>query len=478
LLQFFKNSPIYKGLAQDIEIIIADNLSNDEKAGDIKDLHQSLQNCRLISYEEHVPTAEENVFRSFKHCSGEYIWVLGDDDIPIFENLPNIISELKSGQHDFLIFNSSVIGGDSAITSLDTLKIHGQKFTNDIVDITSQNGFWFVLAGMSSQILRASYVKDYNFGEILQESIIYSHVTSYLDCFRGKKTTCFNYPLVWYKVTYRDISHWQKAAQKMNVFDEYFWTLGFIKQLKFLIKKGILNPSTLFYSFDQNEFNKFRLINAVHEKFYNQILLGISSGDKRQILKESEFYEIFDFLLSSSIYLRESLWDIEKIYKDFLEKKEKPTAEIQLRICKRYTQINSDLLYGFFIRNYADYLIYKISNTFYAIQNEHVDYLKEEMRYVNPQTYVGLLYIGNSIEEIESLIDKKEINSCEQDSNNFKKVSEFYKNLSIEKDHLLQKYSSSIHERDIIIQKNLARAKIKNRLKKFFLKFFNQIKII
>ena len=253
LLQFFENSSIYKTLTQDIEIVIADNCSNDEKAGNIKNLYQAIPNCRLISHEEHVPTAEENVFRSFKNCSGEYIWVLGDDDIPVFENLCEIISELKSNQHDFLIFNSPIIGRDSAITSLGTLKIHGQKFTDDIVKITMQNGFWFVLAGMSSQILRASFVKDYDFATVMKESIVYSHVTAYLDCFRGKQTTCFNYPLVWYKVTYRDISHWQKAAQKMDVFDEYFWTLGFIKQLKFLTKKVIQKYNSLLYSIDQNE---------------------------------------------------------------------------------------------------------------------------------------------------------------------------------------------------------------------------------
>ncbi len=476
LLQFFENSSIYKTLTQDIEIVIADNCSNDEKAGNIKNLYQAIPNCRLISHEEHVPTAEENVFRSFKNCSGEYIWVLGDDDIPVFENLCEIISELKSNQHDFLIFNSPIIGRDSAITSLGTLKIHGQKFTDDIVKITMQNGFWFVLAGMSSQILRASFVKDYDFATVMKESIVYSHVTAYLDCFRGKQTTCFNYPLVWYKVTYRDISHWQKAAQKMDVFDEYFWTLGFIKQLKFLTKKGILNFNSLFYSLDQNEFYKFRLINVVHEKFYNQLLLGTESGNPRQLLKQDDFYEIFDFLLASSIYLRESLWDMEKIYKDFLAKKQKPTAELKSQICERFPKINSDLLYGFFIRNCEDYLIYKIFDTYYAIKSDHIEYLKEELRYVNPQPSIGLLYIENSIEKVELLIRKKESDTSEKSLDSLKKVCEFYKNLTAEKDLLLQKYSASIHERDAVIHRNYSPSKARNKLKKSFLKRKNQIK--
>ena len=102
--------------------------------------------------------------------------------------------------------------------------------------------------------------------------------------------------------------------------------------------------------------------------------------------------------------------------------------------------------------------------------------MKEELRYVNPQPSIGLLYIENSIEKVELLIRKKESDTSEKSLDSLKKVCEFYKNLTAEKDLLLQKYSASIHERDAVIHRNYSPSKARNKLKKSFLKRKNQIK--
>src|ERR1700753_817287 len=102
LLQYFIEKEITPR-HHEIEIVVANNCSQDETSKLFEEFKNVLPDLRWINHSHHVSSAEENVFRSFVNCDGQYIWVLGDDDIPVFENLSQVLEELKSDKHDFLI---------------------------------------------------------------------------------------------------------------------------------------------------------------------------------------------------------------------------------------------------------------------------------------------------------------------------------------------------------------------------------------
>ncbi len=404
-----------------VEVVIANNRSQDNTISVIQKYENRISNLRAINYEEHVRTAEENVFRSFKECMGEYTWILGDDDLPALETLDNVLKELEKNCHDFLIFNSPVIGPNSTIPSNVTLRMLGGQHSADIVEIAIHNGYWFVLAGMSSQIMRTRYIKAFDFQPITNISLIYSHVTAYIECYHGKVTTCFNYPLVWYRLSYHDDQHWKKASKLHDVFDEYFWTLGFIRQLKYLISKNIFDKYSLFYMLDQNDYVRFRLVYHVCEKLFHQVKASRKTTDSRQKIGRAEFYEMVDFLMETSNLLREFLWDLETYYELPLipeakgksalkwrfvraaKKKQREEAlKVESNLAKKLDEniknCSSTILYGFFVRRYGNYSIYRIGTRYFCVYNGQEKYLEWQLWYVDVVECPPYFYIAQTLE--------------------------------------------------------------------------------
>ncbi|MBV9955968.1 MAG: glycosyltransferase, partial [Pseudolabrys sp.] len=230
-----------------VEILVVNNLSTDGTQAVAETIAPQLPMLRVINADTHVPTAEQNVFRSFNWCNGEYTWVLGVDDIPCFASFSAIADILASRKYDFLQFNNLLIDEKMHTKSLPTpLLLKNELTETTVVQLVSRCGFWFILAGMSGQVLRTDKVRDYDFERLLRStSIIYSHVTAYIEQYAAGRTALVNLPLVHYKITYRDISHWRNAAATLGVFDEFFWTTGFIRQISYLENKGIIGTSFL-----------------------------------------------------------------------------------------------------------------------------------------------------------------------------------------------------------------------------------------
>jgi hypothetical protein len=146
---------------------------------------------------EHVPTAEQNFFRSFKKCAGVYTWVLGVDDFPVFDNLLKVLQALELETLDFALFNTAVFDHRLTFSSLNVTELDQERIDRDIVDLACELGIWFVMAGVSAQILKTKLVENYDLERLIKRtSPIYSHVTAYLETFRGRSSAIFNFPLV------------------------------------------------------------------------------------------------------------------------------------------------------------------------------------------------------------------------------------------------------------------------------------------
>src|SRR6185369_4534894 len=83
LLTFLKanilNIPAY-----DLNVVVVNNASNDVTAAVLqKHAHPRIT---PITVQHHRPTAEENIICSVDVCTGEYVWFLGDDDVPVIAN--------------------------------------------------------------------------------------------------------------------------------------------------------------------------------------------------------------------------------------------------------------------------------------------------------------------------------------------------------------------------------------------------------
>ena len=98
--QLKRLSSVDKSVLEDVEIIVSDNCSPDNS----KDVIMSYQSKLAFQYNRNEKNLgpDENYLYCFCHATGKYVWLVGDDDYLIPENLHVVIDTLKNKDIGFL----------------------------------------------------------------------------------------------------------------------------------------------------------------------------------------------------------------------------------------------------------------------------------------------------------------------------------------------------------------------------------------
>src|SRR3954453_4573539 len=147
---------------EQVEILVVNNCSTDSTLEIATSFEQRIPNLRVETPSAHVPTAEENVFRSFKRCHGEYTWVLGCHDIVRFEAIGDVLDVARESKYDLAIFNFMQSDKDGGMETVCNYFMKERVFSGDLVGFTQRMGFWWLIAGFSGQIVRTSRVADFD----------------------------------------------------------------------------------------------------------------------------------------------------------------------------------------------------------------------------------------------------------------------------------------------------------------------------
>lgn len=171
------------GEMNDIEILVVNNKSTDHTAVVCERYVNLIKNLRFINVEVHLPCAEENINASISFWRGEYVWILGDDDIVNFETFRKALDLLRFGKHDYYLFNYCLEGSNNLV-----LDKPSEFFSCNIRQFVSFFGFFTVCACISITIFRSKYYKG--FSDLIDVSAIYSHVVANLRSFKNCVLIC------------------------------------------------------------------------------------------------------------------------------------------------------------------------------------------------------------------------------------------------------------------------------------------------
>jgi glycosyltransferase involved in cell wall biosynthesis len=392
---------------RDCEILVVNNRSTDNTLEIARSIGERIPNLRIETPAEHVPTAEENVFRSFKQCRGEYTWVLGCDDIVRFEALAQVIDVAQHGKYDLAIFNFMQSDKDGGIETYCNYFMRNDVYEGDLVGFTQRMGFWWLIAGFSGQIVRTSRVMDYDHSRLVTAtSPIYSHVTAYLECLARGSAAILNVQNVVYRLSDNDADHWRRAAALMNVFDEYFWTLGYIRQIKYLEDRGIVGADYLIKMIESNREGFFRPTVAIYDKLLSQLRLMRtirSRRDDRNNISESEFEEVMTYLEQRDLLARPFLITLREIFSKLVAG-QNPGASFEQARQRLQSYRSTFILSPQFIGIDADYEIYEISNVFYAVHRFFRKALLDVVRYLDPLEQAPIVFSGRNRAEVADRI--------------------------------------------------------------------------
>ena len=297
------------------ELLISDNCSPGGVC--IDELRRFVPGVRVIQPATHLPTAEENLFFALDHANGRFVWLLGDDDNINPHVLEDMLARVVEGDFDLLIYNSAGIDNNGyPITPARILCLQDQ-LPIPLLDFVRITGFWFVIAGFSTTILRRQCLQPDVAKTLLKISKIYSHVIYLIACFHGKRFCFVNKPLVAYRQNLWDVvstNHWQRLAEREKTALNYPWTLGFVKLLKHLENEAIIDRTFAGSVLDQDLVRRLRWIHIAARLLLDQLAKN-PSLPKPLRMSGRDASEVLDYLESAAPDQRE-LW---RQIRDFVE---------------------------------------------------------------------------------------------------------------------------------------------------------------
>lgn len=388
-----------QGFISQCEIVLIDNQSQDQSFEVAKCFESRIGNLRVIRPDLHVPSAEENVFRSFKFCRGEYTWVLGCDDIVRFEALGDVLQVARDGKYDIAMFNYLQSNQDGKIENTCNYYMSEPVYEATLIELVQRLGYWWLIAGFSGQIVRTSRVRDFDHAALVDAtSPIYSHVTAYLLCLADRPAAIVNVQSVIYRLSDNDINHWQRAAQRFHVFNEYFWTLGYVRQLSYLEERGIIDHDFLVRMIEANRNGFFRPTVVIYNKLLAQLKLSYREGlDSRNSLTHDEFREIVGYFESRDLLARTFLHALGEIQQQLENRQSVSSRDFDDAKARLEEYSASYLLLPNFAGIQGDYELYQLGNTCYAVHHKFRGALLDLLRYLDHRELDPVLFCDTNI---------------------------------------------------------------------------------
>lgn len=290
-------------LTDDIEIVVVNNCSNDSTRELIEPLIGG--NIKLYNRTEFLDTAELNMFHSLELCAGEFVWYHGDDDIPTAGTILHLISMIRDDAADLYVFNSPVIDDDGQVLCPKMVSMRNAYMDVSADQLIETAGFGFMLAGISNVIFRREYADIEIAWEAQAIQPLYSHVCWFLACYAHRRSRIVNMPLVYYRNSdgLKQVAHFKKVAERLNVADHHFWGVGMALQFKWLVDKGVITGASLPRIFEsRRDGSRFKLLNECIHKIYTQVVASIQLSEERFRVDSEILAEIRNFFVSCDLF--------------------------------------------------------------------------------------------------------------------------------------------------------------------------------
>lgn len=310
-----------------IEVVVGNNASSDGTKELLLDLKNRLGKGFLaINYEAHVGSAEENVARLVHEASGEYVWLLSDDDVILRSSYGYLLELIATGRSECFVFDnaSPSISMESRVdaeTHTIGVFLPGQlsgRLAGGVIDYEEfmcQFGLTSYGALISRYVMRRELILD-ALDEYIKTAVIYSHVFAFLECLSDKRVEFVSVALIWrgesvvqdrfLALANRDwgcVYPWTKGlvdlARKYESRRGY--ELGWLSNVMELGADGVSYP----------------LVEEVFNQLCRQVVLAAKHVSSRQIMSGLDYCVVSEYLVACGInryYLRELSVVILELY--------------------------------------------------------------------------------------------------------------------------------------------------------------------
>lgn len=397
----------------EVEIIVADNHSTDATWERLSEIPNSPQFNR-IRRESFVETAEEHFIQLIEQSRGEFVWVLGDDDLPNLRTIDTLLRFIREDAADIYVFNHREITDDGTLLTESMLAMN-----RPWVDIKGRSlihaaGFISTLSMFSNVVMRRSAVSTAVGREILACSPIYSHVAWYVASFYDMRARVVAAPLVNHRADFRSIQTYFEQYNRLNKQPKYkIWTSGLIALFVYLLERKYVEAEDIARIYE-HEFDgrRYRLIDKIVHYIFLQIEAMATEVRKQNqgswnTWTESELEYLIDAILLVDPGLQDQMFSLRTMYDMALIRRGRRVLDYK-RARKKFTklhamQIQWRMYEPNFVGTFNEYVVFKVLCGYVAISRNNHFYEKNRERvlnYLDPAEEGDLVLVDESADTL------------------------------------------------------------------------------
>jgi hypothetical protein len=474
LLQYLA-SHLKKDLASKVNIVISNNCSTDNTK---KLLSKSFApGIEIVHRDQFIDTAEEHILTLINEVDSEYIWILGDDDIPNLSTIDLLLSYLENDEIDIYVFNHSEILADGSLLTQQMLHLNQAYFDINGRKLPMIVGFISTFSMFSNVVFRKKFLNIETGRNLLKLSPIYSHVAWYIIEFNEKRARVVSFPLVAHRADFKNINtyfedlHIEKKQSKYHT-----WTTGLLHLINFLLENDYLDSAELSMVYESDfDGSRFRLVDRIIHFIYLRI--KSSEKDKRSknrslsnIISDQEMAFFVSILVTIDARVQDQMFVLSKLNSEI--NKERYSWRVHRLLEQKFIYLHSAqaswLAYNQrSIGLVSIYSIFKLIKGYIAITNEdnyQSVYGPQLLNQVDPIERDGQVMVAESLEELLIKIQQQNSLGSVNPKNNFE-IPEYSRQI---KEYYLASYFA------LTPLRWLGKGMIMIRL--YLLKFINKIK--
>lgn len=400
--------------ADKVNIVVSDNFSSDDTQ---KLLCKSATlGVSIVRRDTFIDTAEDHILQLIDESDAEFLWLLGDDDIPNLNTFDLLLSYLEQDTADIYVFNHSEI-----LMNGDLLTPRMLHINQPYIDMIGRNlpmaaGFISTLSMFSNVVFRRSCMNLETGRELVNLSPIYSHVAWHIISFNDKRARLVNFQLVNHRADFKSINTYFEARHKAKKQSNYYiWTTGLLLLLQFLLENGYLSSTEVAMIYE-HDFNgvRFRLIDRVMHYIY--LRLKAAAQDKRSkksisynMISEQEMSLFFSTLITCDARIQDQLFVLRKI-NDEINKENTSWFRCRLLMQKFLSLHTKQVPWHMYatvsVGSLCDYAIFQTITGFVAITNKDnylLNHREQILNQVDPIEYRGMVLTAG---HLDSLLEK------------------------------------------------------------------------
>lgn len=378
LAQYLIN--LLQALPEDeVELLISDNASRDETWEKLALLPKA-PFVRLIKREQFITTAEEHFISLIEESRGDFVWILGDDDLPNAAGFHELLTYLRADAADIYVCNHREITQDGSLLTSTMVPMNAPWIDIAGRDLMLAAGFISTLSMFSNVVFRRSAVSTDLGREILQISRIYSHVAWHVTTFANMRARIVNNPLVNHRADFASIkSYFESYNRTAKQSQYYIWTTGLIKLIRYLIDSRIVKAQDLARVYE-HEFDGrgYRLV----DKIVHYVFLRLDAAmrnhfrlsnkvESNDLYTEEDFDEIATILIKIDPGMQDQLFTLGKI-RDLLNRKNRSVKKSCMVLRRKFMtlhheQIAENLYQARFVGSYYGCDFYRSLTGYVAI---------------------------------------------------------------------------------------------------------------